>query len=41
MVAIGAGEHEERGLPARHLILLFLAGVAVCGVFFSLGSLVG
>jgi cell division septation protein DedD len=35
-------EHqEERGLSAHHLILLFLAGVAVCGVFFSLGFLVG
>ena len=41
MVATGVGEHEERGLSARHLILLFLAGVAVCGVFFSLGFLVG
>ena len=34
-------EQEERGLSARHLILIFLAGVAVCGVFFSLGFLVG
>ena len=33
--------HEERGLSARHLILVFLAAVAVCGVFFSLGFLVG
>ncbi|MGA3164559.1 MAG: SPOR domain-containing protein [Terriglobia bacterium] len=41
MVATGVGEREERGLSARHLILLFLAGVAVCGVFFSLGFLVG
>lgn len=32
---------DERGLSARHLILVFLAGVAVCGVFFSLGFLVG
>ncbi len=32
---------EERGLSARHLILVFLVGVAVCGVFFSLGFLVG
>lgn len=41
-MAIGLGEHpEERGLSARHLVLLFLAGVAVCGVFFSLGFLVG
>jgi len=42
MVAVGMREHqEERGLSAQHLILLFLAGVAVCGVFFSLGFLVG
>ena len=34
-------EREDRGLSARHLILIFLAGVAVCGVFFSLGFLVG
>ncbi len=32
---------QEKGLAARHLILLFLAGVAVCAVFFSLGFLVG
>ena len=31
----------EKGLSTRHLILVFLAGVAVCGVFFSLGFLVG
>ena len=30
-----------KGLSTRHLILVFLAGVAVCGVFFSLGFLVG
>jgi DedD protein len=40
-VAIGVGGHEERGLSARHLILIFLAGITVCGVFFSLGFLVG
>ena len=41
-VVVGIREHqEERGLSAHHLILLFLAGVAVCGVFFSLGFLVG
>lgn len=34
-------EHDDRGLSARHLILVFLAAVAVCGVFFSLGFLVG
>lgn len=31
----------EKGLAARHLVLVFLAGVAVCAVFFSLGFLVG
>ena len=30
-----------KGLSTRHLLLVFLAGVAVCGVFFSLGFLVG
>ena len=30
-----------RGLSTRHLFLVFLAGVAVCGIFFSLGFLVG
>src|SRR5439155_13587189 len=29
------------GLSARQLILFFFAGVAVCGVFFALGFLVG
>jgi DedD protein len=29
------------GLAARHLVLVFLAGVAVCAVFFSLGFFVG
>ncbi|MGD0011047.1 MAG: SPOR domain-containing protein [Terriglobia bacterium] len=33
--------HDDKGLSVRHLILVFLAGVAVCGVFFSLGFLVG
>ena len=32
---------DDRGLSTRHLILIFLAGVAVCGIFFSLGFLVG
>ena len=31
----------DKGLSTRHLILVFLAGVAVCAVFFSLGFLVG
>ncbi len=32
---------SERGTSARHLVLVFLACVAVCAVFFSLGYLVG
>jgi len=32
---------DAKGLSTRHLILVFLAGVAVCGIFFSLGFLVG
>jgi cell division septation protein DedD len=32
---------DDRGLSVRHFVLLFLAAVAVCGVFFSLGFLVG
>jgi cell division septation protein DedD len=32
---------DAKGLSTRHLILVFLAGIAVCGVFFSLGFLVG
>jgi len=32
---------DDTGLSTRHLLLIFLAGVAVCGVFFSLGFLVG
>jgi cell division septation protein DedD len=32
---------DDKGLSTRHLILIFLAGVAVCGIFFSLGFLVG
>jgi len=34
-------EQDEKGLSARQLILVFLTGVAVCGVFFALGFLVG
>ena len=41
MTTMGVREHEERGLSSRHLILLFLAVVSVCGVFFSLGFVVG
>lgn len=32
---------DERGPSARHLVLMFLAAVAVCAVFFSLGFVVG
>ena len=34
-------ERTQSGLSARQLILFFFAGVAVCGVFFALGFLVG
>ncbi len=34
-------EHEERSPSARYLALIFLVCVATCGVFFSLGFLVG
>lgn len=34
-------EREERGHSARFLIFIFLVCVATCGVFFSLGFLVG
>jgi cell division septation protein DedD len=40
-VATEAREHEERGHSARYLVLIFLVCVATCGVFFSLGFLVG
>ncbi|MEJ2007875.1 MAG: SPOR domain-containing protein [Acidobacteriota bacterium] len=32
---------EEKGPSARHLVMMFLAAVAVCAVFFSLGFVVG
>jgi len=32
---------DEKGPSARHLVLMFLAAVAVCGVFFALGYVVG
>lgn len=41
MTQKGAPVQDEKGLSARHLVLVFLAGVAVCAVFFSLGFLVG
>lgn len=34
-------EHEERGLSARQLVMLFLGIVTVCAVFFAAGFLVG
>lgn len=34
-------EQDERGPSARNLVLVFLASVAVCAVFFSLGFLIG
>lgn len=34
-------EHDERAHSARYLALIFLVCVATCGVFFSLGFLVG
>jgi len=40
-VATEVKEHEERSHSARYLILIFLVGVATCGVFFSAGFLVG
>jgi DedD protein len=40
-MATEAREHEERGHSARYLVLIFLVCVATCGVFFSLGFLVG
>lgn len=35
------GTGEDRGLSARQLLFMFLAGVAVCAVFFAAGYLVG
>jgi cell division septation protein DedD len=32
---------NEKGASARHLVLMFLAAIAVCAVFFSLGFVVG
>ncbi len=32
---------DEKGPSARHLVLMFLAAIAVCGVFFALGFVVG
>jgi DedD protein len=34
-------EHEDRGLSARQLVMLFLGIVTVCAVFFAAGFLVG
>ena len=38
---MGEKKHDEKGLSARYLVLVFLMGVAACAVFFSLGFLVG
>lgn len=32
---------DERGPSARHLVLMFLAAIVVCAIFFSLGYVVG
>lgn len=32
---------DDKGPSARHLVLMFLAAVAICAVFFSLGFVVG
>ena len=41
MADSGERKHDERGLSARYLVLVFRMGVAACAVFFSLGFLVG
>ena len=41
MADSGDKRHDEKGLSARYLVLVFLMGVAACAVFFSLGFLVG
>lgn len=41
MAGSSDGERFEKGLSTRYLLMVFLAGVAVCAVFFSLGFLVG
>lgn len=40
-MATEVGEHEERSHSARILVLIFLLCAAVCGVFFSMGFMVG
>jgi cell division septation protein DedD len=40
-VATEVREHEEHGYSTRYLVLIFLVCVATCGVFFSLGFVVG
>jgi len=40
-VATEVREHEERRHSARYLVLIFLGLVAMCGVFFSAGFIVG
>jgi DedD protein len=41
MADSGDKRHDEKGLSARYLVLVFLMAVAACAVFFSLGFLVG
>ncbi len=41
MAGSSEGDRFEKGLSTRYLLMVFLAGVAVCAVFFSLGFLVG
>jgi cell division septation protein DedD len=40
-VATEVKEHEDRSHSARYLVLIFLVLVAMCGVFFSAGFIVG
>jgi cell division septation protein DedD len=41
MAEHGYSDHDEHGLSARQLVLLFFGIVTVCGVFFAAGFLVG
>ena len=37
----GGGKRGDRVLESRHLIVLFLGMVLLCGVFFTLGYVIG
>src|SRR5579862_1969025 len=37
----GGGKRGDRVLESRHLIVLFLGIVLLCGVFFTLGYVIG